>query len=280
MHPIGIPCTRDCSRTGRKDTRTADSLSRKNFGFIKDNRLAGSLGDLGGSPLSTLLADLSSCGRALSGSGALGLLGLLGGGAGGLLLLALLDGGGASGVAGLGALGALLLDHIEGSTDDATLGLDGAAGSLLGNLLYLVSVVFSPSNKRELCHLLPKHWKPPGVWRYWQTLGLGGYRGASIVPQRYPCGAGGGTGQSRRCGGGSFFAGRETRTCRSGIGRPCCRHGRRFYPETITSQLLQSIHQTFPRGSGQASLSFPCWPRFYIQGPPSHGRGSQFAGRQ
>ena len=50
------------------------------------------------------------------------------------------------------------------------------------------------------------------------------------IPQRYPCGAGGGRGRSMRYGGGSSFAGRETPTCRSGIGRSCCRHGRRAYP--------------------------------------------------
>lgn len=33
-----------------------------------------------------------------------------------------------------------------------------------------------------------------------------------------------------RCGGGSFVGGRGTRICRSGIGRPCYRHGRRAYP--------------------------------------------------
>ena len=46
-----------------------------------------------------------------------------------------LDGGGAGSVAGLGALGAALLDDVEGSTDDSTLVLDGAAGALLGDLL-------------------------------------------------------------------------------------------------------------------------------------------------
>lgn len=96
--------------------------------------LAGGLGDLGGGTLGTLLADLGAL--ALGGRGGeLGLVGLLGGSGSSLLLLALLDGLGAGGGTSLGALRALLLDHIEGSTDDGTLGLDGAAGSLLGNLL-------------------------------------------------------------------------------------------------------------------------------------------------
>lgn len=53
----------------------------------------------------------------------------------GFLLLALLDGGCAGGVTGFGALGTTLFDYIERGTDDSTLGLDGAAGSLLGNFL-------------------------------------------------------------------------------------------------------------------------------------------------
>lgn len=57
------------------------------------------------------------------------------------------------------------------------------------------------------------------------------YRESSrIVPQRYPCGVLGGTEQSTQCDGGSFVAGTATPTCHSGIGRLCCRHGRRFYP--------------------------------------------------
>jgi hypothetical protein len=54
--------------------------------------------------------------------------------------------------------------------------------------------------------------------------------GDQIVPQRYPCGAGDGTERSTRCGGGSCAAGTATRTCRSGSGRSCCRHGRRACP--------------------------------------------------
>ena len=120
----------------------ARKIPKKNQPSQQHHILLGGSGDLGLSTLGTLLADLS-CGLALGGRGVLGLLGLLGGGGGLLLLLALLDGGGAGGGAGLGALGALLLDHVEGGTDDGTLGLDGAAGSLLGDFL-LVGRVISP----------------------------------------------------------------------------------------------------------------------------------------
>jgi len=68
------------------------------------------------------------------GSG-LGLLSLLHALGGGTLLLALLDGGLTGSRAGLGALCATLLDDVEGSTDDGTLGLDLAATAGLGGLL-------------------------------------------------------------------------------------------------------------------------------------------------
>ena len=85
------------------------------------------------STLGTLLADLSAT---LGSVGSrLGLLSLLGGSGGLLLLLALLDGLGSGSGASLGSDGSALLDHIEGSTDDGSLGLDGSACSLLGNLL-------------------------------------------------------------------------------------------------------------------------------------------------
>lgn len=102
--------------------------------FYRFPILAASGLHLGGSALGTLLADLSA--TLGGGGGELGLLSLLGGGSSLLLLLALLDGLGSGGGASLGADVALLLDHIEGSTDDASLGLDSSAGSLLGNLLY------------------------------------------------------------------------------------------------------------------------------------------------
>jgi len=96
-------------------------------------RLAGAGLDLGGGALGALLAD-DAASAALAGRG-LGLLRLLGGGSLGLLLLALLDSGLAGGSTGLGPHGPLLLDDIEGSTNDGTLGLDGATSALLGGLL-------------------------------------------------------------------------------------------------------------------------------------------------
>lgn len=89
--------------------------------------------DLRRSTLGTLLGHLDT--TTASGGRVLGLLGLLLALSLGLLLLAGLDGllaGGGAGSRGGGALG---LDHIEGSTDDSTLGLDGAACALLGDLL-------------------------------------------------------------------------------------------------------------------------------------------------
>lgn len=107
--------------------------SLPNFVFLLG--LTSARGRLGWCTLCTLLADLAS-GLALGGlGGGLSLVGLLGGGGGLLLLLGVLDGGGAGGVAGLRALSAALLDHIEGGTNDGTLGLDGSAGALLGNFL-------------------------------------------------------------------------------------------------------------------------------------------------
>jgi hypothetical protein len=67
--------------------------------------------------------------------GGLGLLSLLHALGGSALLLALLDGGLAGSRAGLGALCATLLDHVKGSTNDGTLGLDLTATAGLGSLL-------------------------------------------------------------------------------------------------------------------------------------------------
>lgn len=98
--------------------------------------LTGLGGDLDGCTLGALLAGnlagLALCGR----GGVLCLVGLLLGLGLGLLGLALLDGGGAGGGTSLGALRTALLDHIERSTNDGTLVLDGAASALLGDLLY------------------------------------------------------------------------------------------------------------------------------------------------
>lgn len=137
--PYGIPCSRDCRRTGRTKTRTTDSTIP--FCFLRQKKRLiiilslTSIGlDLLGGTLGTLLADLSALALG-SLSGELGLLSLLGGGGRGLLVLAILDGLSSGGGASLGADVALLLDHIERCTDNASLGLDGSAGSLLGNLL-------------------------------------------------------------------------------------------------------------------------------------------------
>lgn len=96
--------------------------------------------DLGCGTLGSLLGNLG--GLSTGGTGSrLGLLCLLLALGLGLLLLALLDGGGTGGLAGLGADGALLLDHVKGETNDGTLGLDGAAGALLGDLLWWGSAI-------------------------------------------------------------------------------------------------------------------------------------------
>ena len=91
--------------------------------------------------------------------GGLGLLGLLGAGGSGLLLLGLLDGLLASGLTGLGALGAALLDHVEGGTNDGTLGLDNTAGTLLGNFLYSV-------DRSVICRIHAFRSNHPIVWRH------------------------------------------------------------------------------------------------------------------
>lgn len=98
--------------------------------------LTGLGGDLGSRALGTHLA-LDSAGLATGGSelGLLGLLLLLGLA---LLLLGVLNVGLAGGEAGLGAHAAALLDHIEGGSDDATLGLHDTASALLRNFLGVV----------------------------------------------------------------------------------------------------------------------------------------------
>ena len=88
--------------------------------------------------VSYLLCSLLSRRLLLCVSGLLGLLSLLHALGGSALLLALLDGGLAGSRAGLGALCATLLDDVEGSTDDGTLGLDLAATAGLGGLLWWV----------------------------------------------------------------------------------------------------------------------------------------------
>jgi len=93
-------------------------------------------GNLGLCALGTLLADLCAAGSV--GRGRLCFLGLLLGVLLSLLLFALLDVGLAGGSAGLGALRAALLDHVQGGSNDATLLLECAAGTLLGDFLIMV----------------------------------------------------------------------------------------------------------------------------------------------
>lgn len=105
------------------------------FSFIGPVFLTARCLDLLLGALCTLLA-LDALGLAAgSTSGGLGLLSLLLGLGCGLLLLGVLDGGLSCGGADFGALRALLLDHVEGGTDDGTLVLDGTAGALLGDFL-------------------------------------------------------------------------------------------------------------------------------------------------
>lgn len=85
------------------------------------------------STLGALLADLSA--TLGSGGSVLGLVSLLGSSGGLLLILGLLDGLSSGSGTSLGSGGSALLDHVEGSTNDGSLGLDGLACSLLGNLL-------------------------------------------------------------------------------------------------------------------------------------------------
>lgn len=154
-----------------KRTRRLEALARRGLG-------RGALG----AHLARDAAGLALGGR----GGELGLLGLLGLRGRELLLLGLLDGLGAGRGAGLGALGAPLLDHIERSTNDGALGLDGAAGPLLGDFLRRGSV---------LCSFCVEAPLSPGGEGGRRRGGLGA---GCIVPQRYPCGAGGGRGWSRR----------------------------------------------------------------------------------
>lgn len=115
-------------------------------------------GNLGGRALSTLLA-LDALGGTLAGGSVLGLLGLLSLLGSGLLLLGVLDGLLASSSTGLRALVAALLDHVEGSTNDSTLGLDGTAGTLLSDFLYALKDIPSAflilSQRFVTCRYIP-----------------------------------------------------------------------------------------------------------------------------
>lgn len=144
--PYGIPCTREFveepAGKGHKNQvlHHSSSFPLQVIPLLhqpktKSFSLASSGGNLDLSTLGTLLADVSLGLALASGGSGLGLLGLLGSSSLGLLLLALLDSLGTSGGSGLRAHGTALLDHIERGTNDGTLGLDGSASALLGDLL-------------------------------------------------------------------------------------------------------------------------------------------------
>lgn len=120
-------------RVAQLEEKTDDPVT-----VFSTSHLSGGGLDLGGRALGTLLAHDTSSLTLGCLAGALGLLSLLSGLGSSLLLFALLDGLLAGSRARLRAHRSSLLNHIEGSTNDGTLGLDGSAGSLLGSLLYWV----------------------------------------------------------------------------------------------------------------------------------------------
>lgn len=150
MYPMRLRC---CRGTGRKRQQKPDSCHTPPLCSLRPRRLhlAGPRGHLNGRALGHLLADVAlrlALGRL---GGRLGLLGLLGRRRRLLLLLALLDGLGASRRPGLRPHRAALLDHIERGADDGALRLDGSAGALLGYFL-LVGRTSSASPARvRLC---------------------------------------------------------------------------------------------------------------------------------
>ncbi len=101
-----------------------------------------------------------------------------------LLLLALLDGRETGSAAGLGAHGPALLDDLEGGTNDGTLGLDGAAGALLGSFLLRLSASGFPEmdivarKEPPSLHVLARSFVPCvngfGVFDA-ELLGMGSY---------------------------------------------------------------------------------------------------------
>lgn len=130
MHPMALHAPEIVEEPARKTQEPRTPLSH----FLSLNTSLTSVRlDLLLRSLGTLLANLSSTLGVLGSE--LSLLSLLSSGSSLLLLLALLDGLGSGGGTSLGSDGSTLLNHIEGGTDDGSLGLDGSAGSLLGNLL-------------------------------------------------------------------------------------------------------------------------------------------------
>lgn len=128
-----FPCYRRSSEREVKEHRVTPKNNPDHAHQSTNSCLTSPCLHLWRSTLGTLLADL--CGLASSGGGVLSLLGLLLRVRLSLLLLALLDGGAAGSSTGLRSLGAALLDHVERGTDDGTLVLDCAAGTLLGDFL-------------------------------------------------------------------------------------------------------------------------------------------------
>ena len=113
---------------------------------------------------SLLLRDLVASAR----SNVLGLLSSLLGLSILLLVLTILDGLSTSGLTGLGSHGTLLLDDIEGSTNNSTLVLNSLAGSLLvdllsDTLLVLSAVENSPRDSSGVLSLLEKRCSLGGV---------------------------------------------------------------------------------------------------------------------
>lgn len=123
------------------------------FNYL-NNCLSGSSLDLGSRALGAELGDLGASGSNMGSLGGLSSLGLL------LLSLGSSLGVlGSGGLSGVGSGVSLLLDHIERSTDNASGGLDGLSGSLLGNLLsdsllVLSSVENGPGDSSGVLSLL------------------------------------------------------------------------------------------------------------------------------
>lgn len=150
---------------------------------------------------------------------------------GGFLFLCVLKSGLTVGSTGFWSLGAARLDHIKGSTDNSTLVLDCAAGSLLGDFLSNRSV-WALNNILETCQAC----KPTCLVQNWCCS----REVYDMVdePLRFPSCAFFGRGLSRLFFEGSCVARKAIRFCHSGIGRSCCRHGRRACPiSTITISL-------------------------------------------
>jgi hypothetical protein len=171
--------------------------------------------------LSSLLSynssNLSLCCR----SGTLRLLGLLCALCCGTLLLSFLDSGCTGSGTGFGSLGSSLLDHVERGTDDGTLRLDCAAGSLLGNFLLITDKLASRS---------------PSINSIYNVTAP-----EYAIPQRYPSCVVFGTGRSMQYDEGSCAAGRGIRSFHFGIGRSCYHHERKACPVNHIISFILSL---------------------------------------